>query len=160
MPPRAIHATARATPPIGDAGAMTVDEALKRPIGWWLKEADGRLNAAFDRALEGTDVDRRGWQVLMSLLGGPVPRAELVASLAPFDDPATVERVVDDLVGRGLVEAGDDGVRLTDAGSATQRELAPKVGTVRALVHTALSDEDYVVLVRLLNQLVDGLEPA
>jgi DNA-binding MarR family transcriptional regulator len=139
---------------------MTADEALKRPIGWWLKEADARLNAAFDRALEGTGIDRRGWQVLISLLAGPKPRAELVASLAPFDDPATVERVLDDLAARGLVEAADDALRLAAEGAATQRALAPKVGAVRGLVHQALSDEDYVELVRLLSRLVDGLDPA
>lgn len=36
------------------------EQALERPIGWWLKEADARLDAAFDRALEGRGVDRRG----------------------------------------------------------------------------------------------------
>jgi hypothetical protein len=28
------------------------DQALSRPIGWWLKEADARLDRAFDRAFE------------------------------------------------------------------------------------------------------------
>lgn len=35
---------------------------LRRPIGWWLKEADARLEAAFDNALAGQDVDPRGWR--------------------------------------------------------------------------------------------------
>ncbi len=49
---------------MSDQGAST------RPIGWWLKEADVRPVAAFDSALEGTDVDRRSWQVLASLSRG------------------------------------------------------------------------------------------
>ena len=47
---------------------MTNMQAMSRPVGWWLKEADARLDAAFDRTLAGRDVDRRGWQVLATLV--------------------------------------------------------------------------------------------
>ncbi len=46
---------------------MESDDALRRPIGWWLKEADARIDAALD----GMDVDRRRWQVLTTLTEGP-----------------------------------------------------------------------------------------
>jgi hypothetical protein len=52
------------------------------------KEADARLDAAFDRSLAGRDVDRRGWQILDTLASSPTPRDELVASLTAFDSPA------------------------------------------------------------------------
>jgi hypothetical protein len=39
---------------------MNDDEVLARPVGWWLEEADARINGAFDRALEGSAVTRRG----------------------------------------------------------------------------------------------------
>jgi hypothetical protein len=39
---------------------------MARPIGWWLKEADARIDAAFDRVLEGFHTVRRSWQVLSS----------------------------------------------------------------------------------------------
>jgi hypothetical protein len=67
-------------------GPTVMDQhALARPIGWWLKEANSRLDAAFDDALQNTGVNRRGWQVLDLLAGEPVSRAELVDSLAAFD---------------------------------------------------------------------------
>lgn len=63
------------------------DEQRSRPVGWWLKEADARLSVAFDRILEGSEVDRRGWQVL--------------SSLTSFDSPAAVHGVVGELEARG-----------------------------------------------------------
>jgi hypothetical protein len=67
-------------------GPTVMDQhALARPNGWWLNEANSRLDAAFNDALQITGVDRRGWQVLDSLARGPVSRAELVDSLAAFD---------------------------------------------------------------------------
>lgn len=32
---------------------MNEEEALSQPIGWWLKEADSLLDAAFEAALQG-----------------------------------------------------------------------------------------------------------
>ncbi|MDP8907614.1 MAG: hypothetical protein M3N47_00540, partial [Chloroflexota bacterium] len=68
----------------GGDTAMTDKQVLARPIGWWLKEADARLDAAFDRQLQSRNVDRRGWQVLASLARRPTSRSELIASLAAF----------------------------------------------------------------------------
>lgn len=58
-------------------------------------------------------MDRRGWQVLASLSGGPAPRADLVSTLASFDPPAVVEEVVDRLISRGWIEGSADLVMLT-----------------------------------------------
>jgi hypothetical protein len=133
------------------------EKALARPVGWWLKEADAALNAAFDAALEGTGVDRRGWQVLASLARGPVSRADLVASLAGFDPPAAVNAVLDDAVGRGWVEETDGSLQLTVDGLVQQQALAPRVDGVRATVSAALPQDDYVLLVTLLARLVEGV---
>ena len=76
-----------------------------RPIGWWLKEADARLEAAFDVRLRAYGVtSRRGWQVLASAARAPVRRADLVADLSSFDSAATVEQLVDELARRGLAD--------------------------------------------------------
>jgi len=61
---------------------MTDKQALSRPVGWWLKEADARLDAAFDRSLVGRNVDRRGWQILASLARSPTRRTDVSAFLA------------------------------------------------------------------------------
>ena len=72
---------------------MTNPQGTSRPIGWWLKEADARLDAAFDRSLTGRKVDRRGWQILATLARRPTPRDELVVSLSAFDSAAVVDAV-------------------------------------------------------------------
>ena len=68
---------------------MTDEQALSRPIGWWLKEAGARLDAVFDRSLQGCGLDRRGWQVLASLARRPTRLSELISRLSSFD-PSSV----------------------------------------------------------------------
>jgi hypothetical protein len=128
-----------------------------RPIGWWLKQADAALDAAFDTALAGDDVDRRGWQILTSLVPGPVPVPDLLESLAAFDPPARLTEALDVLDARGWVTGTDGVVQLTAAGVAVRESLAGRVDEVRGWVAAALPRDDYRRLVTLLEQLVDGL---
>ena len=73
-----------------------------RPIGRWLKEADARLEAAFDLRLRGLGVSsRRAWQVLASVARAPVRRTTLVSELALFDPVEVNDRLVDDLLDEG-----------------------------------------------------------
>lgn len=95
-----------------------------RPIGWWLKEADARLDAAFDRSLAGRNVDRRGWQVLATLASRPTSRVELVASLTAFDSPATLEAVLRDLSSRKWIDDSAELLRLTADGQREHADLA------------------------------------
>ena len=140
-----------------DAQTRTVDAALARPIGWWLKEADARLDAAFDRALDGFPLDRRGWQVLSSLARRPSGEAELAEVLRAFDPPHVVHDVVGRLVSSGWVTSVDDGLRLTDEGVRQHAAIVPRIEQVRHQVSAALPRDDYVALVHLLQRLVEGL---
>jgi DNA-binding MarR family transcriptional regulator len=135
---------------------MRDEQALRRPIGWWLKEADAAIDGAFDAALAGTGVDRRSWQVLSTLGRGPQPAADVVRSLSAFDPPTAVREAIDGLARRGWVDAADP-LRLTPAGSEQLAALTPSVEAVRRRVSAALPDDDYVVLVRSLARLVEGL---
>lgn len=130
----------------------------RRPLGWWLKEADARIEGAFDAALKGTGINRRGWQVLSSLAREPMRQDEVTAALGRFDDDETLSHVVSDLKSRGLVNDAGGRLQLTDQGVAVQRELAPKVERVRQQVSSALPQDDYVSLVRLLSRLVEAFE--
>lgn len=138
---------------------MDEQQALTRPIGWWLKEADARIDEAFDRALLQTGLDRRRWQVLASLSRGPASQRDLTAALRRFDDDAAIDAVVRDLVDGGLVTLTDgDQLKLTTQGRETQRHAAELVETVRQRVSAALDEDAYTRLVLLLAQLVEGLE--
>jgi len=135
------------------------EQAPMRPIGWWLKTADARLDAAIDRSLRGQDVDRRQWQVLASLARRPMSGADLAAALAPFDPPAIVEGVAAALVARGWVDESEGLLRLTGEGEQAHGRLAPLVDEVRGQVAAALPADDYRLLVQLLARLVAGLDP-
>jgi len=132
----------------------------RRPVGWWLKEADRRLDDAFERALQGPEVDRRGWQVLATLAGGPTTPSGLAGSLASFDSSAVVGDVVARLRAQGWVEESGGLLRLTRDGEREHATLAPLVEGVRQQVAAALPPDDYVALVGLLERLVASLDVA
>jgi aminopeptidase N len=133
------------------------EESARRPIGWWLKEADARLEQAFDRALAAAGRTRREWQVLNTLAERPTPTDDLVAALAPFASRDDVLWLVDGLLARGEVQVTDRTLRLTDGGARTHAELASAVAQVRQRVTAALPGEEYATLVRLLSRLVEGV---
>lgn len=136
---------------------MSNDQDLQRPIGWWLKEADARLDAAFDAALSTAGADRRRWQVLATLRRSAASRAAIVTSLAAFDEPAVIERVLEDLQRLGWVEESNTQWQLTSAGVQKHADLTPLVHSIRGQVATALPDDDYTLLIGLLARLVAGL---
>ena len=136
---------------------MTNMQAMSRPVGWWLKEADARLDAAFDRSLAGRDVDRRGWQVLATLARRSTPREEVVASLAAFDSPAAVEVVVQNQCSLGWIEEDGGLLWLTADGEREHVDLAPLIEGVRVRVAAVLPPADYNTLARLLERLVAAL---
>jgi hypothetical protein len=134
-------------------------EVTSRPIGWWVKEADAALDAAFEAALAGDDVDRRAWQVLASLARGPMSPADLRAVLASFDSATALAAELHDLRSRGWVGETQGLLHLTDAGRLRHAELAGRVETVRGAVAAALPAEDYQQLLTLLARLVEGVRP-
>jgi len=135
---------------------MTQQSAERRPVGWWLKTADARIEQAFADALERQSITRREWQVLEPVSRAPVPESELLQELEAF---AGAQDAVDELRRRGLLANGVDGVLTwTDAGHVTHGRAAAGVATVRGAVSAALPGENYATLLRLLADLVDGLE--
>ncbi len=137
---------------------MTERSAERRPIGWWLKTADARIEQAFEDVFESQSITRREWQVLEPVSRAPVPEPELLQKLEAF---AGAQDAVDELRRRGLLADGADGVlTLTDAGQVAHGSAAAGVATVRSDVSAALPGENYATLLRLLADLVDGLHRA
>jgi hypothetical protein len=143
--------------PGGEASGGQASGGQARPVGWWLKEADRRLDRAFDRALEGFGSNRRSWQVLASLARQPQSRGLLVEHLAPFDPPAAVEAVIVELTGGGFVVEDAGLLRLTGEGAGLHAALSGPVGDVRRQVRGALPGGDYATLIRLLERLTAAL---
>lgn len=133
-------------------------ERTARPLGWWLKEADARIDAAFDRALGRLGLDRRGWQILATLARQASTQRDVAAALSRFADDVDIVTAVADLVDRGMVRRGaDDVLELTDRGARTQEQAGRQVDVVRGRVGAALGDDGYTQLINLLRQLVEAL---
>lgn len=62
-----------------------------------------------------------------------------------------------DLISRDWIEESDGLLRLTSDGEREYADLAPVVAKVRGQVSAALPQDDYVMLVRLLERLVAAL---
>ncbi|WP_426507164.1 hypothetical protein ACPPVO_53600 [Dactylosporangium sp. McL0621] len=116
-----------------------------RPIGYWLRELDRRLELAFADALSASGATRREWQVLNGL--GPD---------APFwvaGEP-TYADVVSSLTARGWTTP--DGT-VTEAGAAARAALAKSVEEIRAKSLTGVEDDSYLVTVRTLELMAANL---
>lgn len=70
-----------------------------------------------------------------------------------------MQQVLDDVVARGWAEESEGALRLTATGEAEHAASSPLVDAVRQRVAAALPQDQYPTLVRLLEQLVAGLEP-
>jgi hypothetical protein len=110
----------------------------ERPIGYWLRELDRRLESCFAQSLASHDVSRREWQVLNGL--GPAD---------PFWGPG--ERpyleVVAGLAARGWTTPVGE---LTAAGESARSSIAADVQQIRARAMAGLPDESYLTTVRTL----------
>lgn len=131
--------------------------AGQRPVGWWVRRLDELLEQGLDDVVAAEGLTRRHWQVLESLAGGPVPRADLHAALGPFAAPEDVDAVLADLAGRGWA-AGDAAPSLTPAGRAAHERLAAAVGAFRRGVADGLTAEEYAATVAGLARMVANLE--
>ena len=117
----------------------------ERPIGYWLRELDRRVEDAFRRTLDGRQLRRRHWQVLNGL--GPQD---------PFWGPGEppYEEVVAELAVRGWVTP--DGT-LTADGETARAAIAADVVEVRRRAAAGVPDEDYLTTVRTLARMADNL---
>lgn len=116
-----------------------------RPIGYWLRELDRRIEDAFVSTLDAAGLRRRHWQVLNGL--GPDD---------PFWGPGEqpYANVVADLTRRGWVTP--DGA-LTPDGESARAAIAADVTAVRRRVADGVPDEDYLTTVRTLARMADNL---
>ncbi|WP_062213529.1 MarR family winged helix-turn-helix transcriptional regulator [Streptomyces sp. NBRC 109706] len=142
---------------------MTDDPSTnaRRPLGYWLKHIDRRIEERFDELLAEDGLGRRHWQLCTTLARGPLDVEGLDEALAPFRSARepTVRPLVDQLVARGWVmPSGDGALALTEEGRARHAEVAERVGGFRARVAAGLAPDEYATLLRLLERVADNLD--
>ncbi|MGW4948444.1 MarR family winged helix-turn-helix transcriptional regulator [Actinoplanes sp. NPDC004185] len=131
-----------------------------RPLGYWIKEIDRRIEAGFVGLLADEELTRRHWQILTTLAQADTSRAELDTALAPF--APTVGAQVDDLIRRGWATEAETGpvLRLTEAGRTAHDRVAGEVRMFRTRVTEGLTEQEYATLVTLLERVAGNLPPA
>lgn len=117
-----------------------------KPIGWWLKELDRRIEAAFEQLLARDDLNRRQWQALNAAAG----EEPIAVALAPFlAAEADLAAATGPLEARGWL-AGEE---LTAAGRAALARLTELVVTQRQRLTAGIDDGEYAVTLAVLRQM-------
>jgi DNA-binding MarR family transcriptional regulator len=132
-----------------------------RPIGYWLKEVDRLLDAAFARVLAAERCTRRQWQLLNTLESGARSEAELEEAVAPFldSDPGSVRGALDELVQRGWVEAEREAwFQLTTSGRKVHGRLQRTVSEHRRRTSEGIGEAEYRTTVAVLERMAGNLE--
>jgi hypothetical protein len=121
-----------------------------RPLGFWLRVIDRRLDDAMRELFAADGLTRRDWRRL-NLVAGTVSDPRLSAKLA-----ARPERV-QPLVERGWVDGEPGAWRLTEAGEAARASLHERVSSLRAKVAGAVSPEDFATTLASLEAIAREL---
>ena len=131
------------------------------PIGHWLKKADEVLTASIDEAQRENGLARLDWQVLNVIKErGFATRDQVAAMLQPFADPATIIRVIQRLVERGVVEREppEDRYSLSPRGRELHEKALASQTEVRARAMRDINAADFATTVRVLQKIVENLE--
>lgn len=121
-----------------------------RPLGYWLRVIDRRLDDRMRELFAAEGLTRRDWRRL-NLIGGTVVDASMTERLA-----ARPERVAP-LVERGWVAGEPDAWTLTEAGRAARESLLERVSTLRSTVAGAVRPEDFATTVASLEAIAREL---
>ncbi|MGY1702671.1 hypothetical protein [Geodermatophilus sp. SYSU D00766] len=132
----------------------------QRPVGWWVRRLDELLEEGLDGVVVGEGLTRRHWQLLQSVAGAPVPRADLHAALAGFAGPEDLGAALADLAARGWLADDAGTLALTADGRVAHERLAAAVGAFRRRVADGLTAEEYAAVVAGLARMVANVEAA
>jgi hypothetical protein len=133
----------------------------RKPIGYWLKELDRRIEQTLDRALAGEGVTRRDWQVLNALEPEPAARDEVLDKLRPFwgEDAAAPDAVLDGLIDRGwaLLDANHR-YSLSPEGESARALLLERITQLRTAIADGVTPEQYNTTIDTLARMASNLE--
>jgi hypothetical protein len=121
----------------------------ERPLGYWLRAVEHRLDHEFAAAFAQEGITRREWMIL-NVLDGTV------------DAPHLAERIqrgkkLRGLADRGWVEQADGAWRLTDAGREAKAHLGETVDGIRSRVAGAVDPDAFATTLASLEAIAREL---
>jgi hypothetical protein len=132
----------------------------RKPIGYWLKELDTRIEMTLDRTLADEGVTRRDWQVLNALETAPAARDVVVDALRPFwgEGATDPDDVLEALVARGwALRDADRRYALSPEGDATRSTLLERVKELRMAIADGVTPDDYQTTIDTLERMAANL---
>lgn len=129
-----------------------------RPIGFWLKLVDDKIDEQFASTLDEHGVTRRQWQLLNVLTKEPATVEALDAEVAPFlvEDESSAEHLAE-LVDSGWVTLADAHYDITERGRTALDRLSEVVATQRTLVTEGLTQQQYDDTLAVLERMARNL---
>lgn len=143
---------------------MSLNQEGSNHFGTYLDRTSRSVRQAYLKVFQqlGVDITTEQWVLLMNLYEKDGQSQTELANDS-FKNAPTVSRIIDLLVKKKLVErsvAPEDRRRfhifLTDEGRATVEKVFPSVIDLRKKGWEGLSDEDYQVFLRIVNQIFDN----
>ena len=141
---------------------MTKETNLKRPIGYWLKQVDQLLTERIDEAQAVHGVTRTDWQILNLLKENGRASDELIFSIMhTFVDAAQFQEIIYHLIDQGWIDEtlASGELQLTCAGYDQHARIFATQKEVRQRAMQGIIQEDYVTVIRVLQQMVENLRP-
>ncbi|RXZ71682.1 hypothetical protein [Agromyces albus] len=121
-----------------------------RPLGYWLRVIDRRLDDTMRDLFAAEGISRRDWRRL-NLIAGTVSDPRMIDRLA-----ARPERIAP-LIERGWVTGEPRSWSLTEAGDAALHSLHGRVSSLRATIADAVSPEDFATTMSSLEAIARQL---
>lgn len=132
----------------------------KLPIGYWLKRVDELITLQSNAALQGQGLSRFDWQVLNTVSESEsCDKQGLAELLEVFIPRASFERIVSDFVQKGwLIQTVDGQLHPTEAGKLAREKAFVLQQRVRLKAFEGVSQDEYTMLVEVLQKVVANLE--
>lgn len=132
----------------------------QRPIGFWLRLLDAKIEEQFAATLEEHGLTRRQWQLMHVLTLGPAPLTELNRAVAPFltadTDESSSEHLAE-LVESEWVRVDVDAYALTEHGQTAFGRLRDAVSRTRGTVTEGISTAEYDQTLDVLERMARNL---
>jgi hypothetical protein len=143
---------------------MTQNETQSRPaipvglrLGQVIGQAQSVLSGLLAGVLEQTQTKNETYQALqrMALLGGEAGRDAYVGDLSDWLDlnPRDAGELADGLIAAGLLAAGDQSIRLADAGAELRASIIASMGAVTGPLWGSFDPADLETTIATLRSL-------
>jgi len=135
------------------------------PIGYWLKQADNLLTEQINKVQAANGVSRSDWQVINILSEmGSASQSRVFESMRTFVDAPDLDEIMAHLTGNGWVEQSEESkqrvaeFRLTEEGQRRHIVILATQKEVRQRAMQGISQEEYMMVIRVLQRIISNLE--